>query len=411
MDCPYYEQMQFIMDTRLQAMFTYVAGSDVRMAKKALKDFHYSMLPDGLIHGKYPSAYCQVISTFSLHYIYMMWEYYEQTKDLETVRRYLPDMDIILGYYDRKIGEDGLLGRIGFWEFVDWQEAWKETGGMPAALQKGPSTIINLMYAYALECGARLNEEAARPGMAEEYRARQKKIVDIVDGSCWDEERGMYREGPAFSQYSQHAQAWAVLNGLGDKEKQRRALKNALQEKDVLQCSFSTAYEWFRALEKAGMYEETEENIMRWAALPGQGCTTCPEEPTNGRSECHAWSALPLYEFIRVFAGVRPADGTWNTVRIAPHLEYLPDLEGVASTPKGEITFVYEKVEEGQNDGNLAGGKLSDKSRSKERWPDDEATRQVNILRGKVTIPEGMGGTFVYPNGREVELHGGENLL
>ena len=137
MDCPYYEQMQFIMDTRLQAMFTYVAGSDVRMAKKALKDFHYSMLPDGLIHGKYPSAYCQVISTFSLHYIYMMWEYYEQTKDLETVRRYLPDMDIILGYYDRKIGEDGLLGRIGFWEFVDWQEAWKETGGMPAALQKG----------------------------------------------------------------------------------------------------------------------------------------------------------------------------------------------------------------------------------------------------------------------------------
>lgn len=379
MDCPYYEQMQFSMDTRLQAMFTYVVSGDVRMAKKALKDFHYSMLPDGLIHGKYPSAYCQVISTFSLHYIYMMLEYYEQTGDLKTVRRYLPDVDAILGYYDRKIGEDGLLGRIGFWEFVDWQVAWKETGGVPSAVQKGPSTIINLMYAYALECGARLNEKAARHGMAEEYRARRKKIVDLVEASCWDEKRGMYREGPEYVQYSQHAQAWAVLNGMGDEEKQRRALKNALREGDVIRCSFSTAYEWFRALEKAGVYEETEENIMRWAALPGQGCTACPEEPVNNRSDCHAWSALPLYEFIRAFSGVRPTDESWNHVRIEPHLEYLPDLEGEAVTPRGMVSFSYQKAD--------------------------------GALSGKVILPEGMNGTFVYPDGREVALHGGENLL
>ena len=157
MDCPYYEQMQFPMDTRLQAMFTYCVSTDVRLARKALEDYHCSMIPEGLIHGKYPSAYPQIISTFSLHYIYMLREFYEQTGEAETVKKYLPDIDMILTYYDRKIGDDGLVGRLGYWEFVDWQPAWAETGGIPAALQEGPSTIINLMYALALRNAAELN--------------------------------------------------------------------------------------------------------------------------------------------------------------------------------------------------------------------------------------------------------------
>lgn len=106
MDCPYYEQMQFPMDTRLQALFTYMVSGDTRLARKALEDYHCSTIPEGLTHGKYPSAYPQIISTFSLHYIYMLREYFRQTGELREVRKYFPDMDRILDYYDRKIGED-----------------------------------------------------------------------------------------------------------------------------------------------------------------------------------------------------------------------------------------------------------------------------------------------------------------
>ncbi len=55
MDCPFWEQMQYPMDTRLQAIFTYVCSMDTKLARKALQDFHDSMLPVGLIQGRAPS--------------------------------------------------------------------------------------------------------------------------------------------------------------------------------------------------------------------------------------------------------------------------------------------------------------------------------------------------------------------
>lgn len=381
MDCPYYEQMQFSMDTRLQALFTYLVSADVRLAKKALEDYHCSMTPDGLIHGKYPSAYTQIISTFSLHYIYMLKEYYWQTADLRTVRKYFPDMDKILDYYDSKMKENGLVGRLGYWEFVDWQPAWEQSGGMPEALQYGPSTIINFMYCYALKCAAELNETAGRTGMAMEYRQRRDEILQVIQEKCWDSDRGMYREGPEFAQYTCHAQAWAVLNELPDVETSKKILLTAANEADVLKCTFSTSYEWFRACEAAGVYECTKRDMEQWIRLLSLGCTCCPETPGDTRSDCHAWSALPMYEMICCMAGIRAERAGWERIRICPHLEDLPDLEGMAMTPKGEVEFSY--IQNQSEDGRL-------------------------IWKCRVKLPEGTDGVFVDTYGNETELSGGQ---
>lgn len=378
MDCPYYEQMQFSMDTRLQALFYGVLGNDRALTEKALLDFHCSMIPEGLIQGKYPSSYPQVISTFSMHYIYMLEEFYLQTGEIGSVQEYLPDVDRILAYYDRHIGEDRLVGRLGHWEFVDWQEAWKDTGGVPAALQEGPSTIINLMYAYGLACGAVLCRAAGRTGLAEEYLARKQAILDQVERLCWDENRGMYREGPSFRQFTQHAQGWAVVAGLAAGERARRILTAAMEGEDVLACSFSTAYEWFRALELSGMYDKAFANLDRWRRLPGHGYTTCPEEPEKERSECHAWSALPLYELMRSIVGIRPEEGGWDRIIVQPHLGGLSDLEGEASTPKGLVKFSY-RYEDG-------------------------------IWNYRVCIPTGTTGCLITPEGKRTDLAGEEWL-
>lgn len=136
--------------------------------------------------------------------------------------------------------------------------------------------------------------------------------------------------------YTQHAQSWAVLDELASGERAREILRRAAKEPDVLRVSFSTSYEWFRALESAGLYDLTASDMARWAALPGKGSTTCPETPENSRSECHAWSALPIYEFVRSIAGVKCENGK---ITVKPDLAYLSDLSGRVITPAGPVEF------------------------------------------------------------------------
>ena len=379
MDCPFWEQMQYPMDTRLQALFTYVCSVDTRLARKALQDFHDSMLPMGLIQGRAPSNPKQIISTFSLHYIFMLAEYYRRTGDGEVLKLYRADVDMILEYYDRHIGTRGLVENLGYWDFVDWQETWQNSAGRPAAVSKGPSTIINLMYGMALLDGAEINEATGRESLAGEYRDRQRSITNRIQELCWDAARGMYREGPEYQEFSQHAQSWAVLNGMLPKEEAAELMRRTFEEKDVLRCYFSTCYELFRACEKAGCYGLTRQQMDWWLRLLEEHCTTCPETPSNSRSECHAWSALPMYELLAVMAGIRREQGRPDRVEIRPHMDYVPDLEGRMITEYGDVTFCYEPEGSG--------------------------------MRYEIALPEGLTGRFVKADGEAVQLKTGKNVI
>jgi alpha-L-rhamnosidase len=53
-DCPYYEQLQYEGDTRIQSLISlYVTGDD-RLMRKAILDFYHSRVPEGLTQGRYP---------------------------------------------------------------------------------------------------------------------------------------------------------------------------------------------------------------------------------------------------------------------------------------------------------------------------------------------------------------------
>lgn len=396
MDCPFWEQMQFVMDTRLQVLFQMTVSNDTRLAGKALEDFHCSMQENGLLQGKYPCAFPQIISTFSLYYVYMIWDYYQQTGDLEIVRRYRADIDRILEYYDTKIGESGLVEHPGYWPFVDWQKSWGMTGVPNNGLEQ-PSTVINFMYAYALLLGSDLNEASGRIGMAEEYRERREKLLKCIHECCWNEKQGMYQDGPGVETYCQHAQSWAVLNfgqswlkeemvqdqSLMDsclnKSQAQKMMRHALTDADVIPCSFSTSFELFRALEMTDLYQETGRLMERWIALLDRKCTTCPEEPVGGRSACHAWSALPMYELVRIVAGIKSKGVGWKKVVISPLMLYLSDLAGEVITPQGTVKFVYQI--------------------------------QGNTVEAKVIIPENMNAEFVASGELPRQLSTGENVI
>lgn len=344
-DCPYYEQLQYIMDTRLQALFTYQISSDDRLARRAIHDFHSSLTPMGLLQSRFPSVMPQIIPGFSLHWIFMLKDHLMYFGDLDLIRRYRPTIDAVLDWFDRKLTEQGMVDKTGYWSFVDWVEGWDQVS-VPPANRKGPMTVYNLMYVVALVTAAELNEVTGRTGIADEYRLRAKEITTAVQNNCWDSGVRFFTDGPGVKDFSQHAQVWAVLAGAVKGEEAKDLLKRALKA-DIARISYVMSFYLFRALEMTGLYSETERLLDTWRNLADLNLTTWVEDPVTQRSDCHGWGALPLYEFPAMILGVKPGDIGYGRILIRPYPGTLKHAKGVVSTKKGAVNVSW-KVEDGK---------------------------------------------------------------
>jgi len=344
-DCPYYEQLQYIMDTRLQILFTYALSGDTRMALRTIDDYHASILPEGILQSRYPCQVTQVIPMFALHWVFMLEDYYEQTGDLTVPRRYRPTVDNVLDWYARHIGNMGLVGRTEYWQFTDWVEKWEGQHGMSFASRVGPSTSNNLSYVLALRSAARMNRLTGRNDAAAAYEADADMILENIQKHCWDDAEKLYREGPDVDEYGQHSQVLAVLTGLATDPK--ALMLRTLDKEDLLPCSFPWMFYFIRALEEVGLYDRTSVFFDRLTGFVELNATTVPERHFTVRSECHAWGAFPLYEFTRIFLGVRPGAPGWREIIIRPHIGLAPGCQGIATTPVGDVEVNWEHTANG----------------------------------------------------------------
>jgi len=296
-DCPYYEQLMYTCDTRLEMLFTYECSGDTRLAAHCIDLFASSLLENGLIQSRFPSREMQIIPMFSLYFILMLEDYLKESGDEKRIARHLPVAEKIVETFLGKRCADGLIAPQGYWDYFDWTEAWEDRHGTPTAALHGASAIQNLLFVYALQSLIRMLPRFHRESLAQVYEKEAEKILTLVRQTCFDEARGLFREGPDTYEYSQHAQIFAVLTGLVTGEAAARLMEKVLEEKDLIPCSFVQKFYLFRALEQTGLYHRTEELWPAWEEYLDLHCTTFPETPFNPRSDCHAWSALPLYEF------------------------------------------------------------------------------------------------------------------
>ena len=73
------------------------------------------------------------------------------------------------------------------------------------------------------------------------------------------------------------------------------------------------------------------------------GCTTWCENPDSPRSECHAWSSAPVYEYSAMTLGVKPKANGFAKVEISPILADADKMNGTVPTPVGAINVSWEK--------------------------------------------------------------------
>lgn len=339
-DCPYYEQLQYILDTRLQMLFTYALSTDTRMAENVIYLFHSSLLPEGLLQSRYPCTAPQVIPVFALHWIGMLYDFQQQTGDDQLTRRYRTTMESILEWFHRKVGTTGMAERLGYWEFFDWPEQWGSghAGTPTAAINEGVSACENLVYAYFTGLAAELLESLGHTQLADYYRAQRASVLESVQRLCWDEERQLYREGPTTQEYSQHAQSYAVLCGLISGDAATALMRRTLSDETLVPCTYPLQFALFRALEKVGLYEETEKQWSLWKVLLTENLSTIPEVPgPQARSDCHAWGAQLLFEYPRRILGVYPDRPGYERIGIRPMGLYLGQAAGSVPTPKGMV--------------------------------------------------------------------------
>ena len=349
-DCPYYEQLQYVMDSRTQILYTYSVSADDRLARKCIDDLARAQRYDGLLNCSYPNCNPNIIPGFSIYYILMIYDHMMYFGDRKLVEKYMPTVERILQFFEEHLSEKGYVGKTGglimeeaFWSFIDWAQEWNPTSGMPPAGLKGPITMESLLYIYGLQHAAKLAEYLGRKDEASQFTERAVKAQNAVRTYCVNTD-GMVQDGPGVEEYSQHCQVFACLTDTIDTDQARVNILRTIEEKDhFAQCTVAMRFYLFRALEKTDLYAYTDQYWEAWRTMIKNHCTTCVESEAYARSECHAWGSLALYELPGTILGVRPAAPGYEKIEIRPVSGYLKEAEGTVKTPKGMIYVKWTK--------------------------------------------------------------------
>jgi alpha-L-rhamnosidase len=376
MDCPYYEQLQYAGDTRIQALVSLYMTGDDRLVKNAIELLDESRTPDGLTQSRYPSHLPQYIPPFSLLWIGVMHDLWWYHGDAEFLRHFQPGMRDVLGWFESRLSPSELLGRLEWWDFADWTKDFSD--GVPPQESGGQSAILSLQFALALMDAAEMESNFGGPERAAHDRALARKIVEAVGKTCWDPARGLIADTPARKHFSQHASLLAVLADAVPSAAQRGVMKTVLEDKSLTQCSYYFRFYLFRAMKKAGLGDEYLNQLGPWREMLKLGLTTWAETPEPTRSDCHAWSAHPNFDLLSSVAGVESAAPGFAKVQIEPHLGPLSRVRATVPHPLGDISVSY--------------------------------LRQGNHLTADVALPEKIDGMFTW-RGSSAPLHGGKQHL
>lgn len=335
MDCPYWEQLMYAGDTRLQALCGYTMTRDDRLQRQALRLFDDSRLPTGLTQSRFPCSNGQVIPPFSLHWIGMLHEHALWRGDASLVRELLPGVRSVLEAHLQPRRPGRLLGPLPGWNFVDWVPGWKS--GEPPTAKDRLSSVLMGQLVIALRQAADLEDYAGQPPCAARWRGEARALASAIRSTFWHERRGCLADDTEHRSCSEHAQALALLGGILAPTEARRALDALADGRLDHAATIYFSHYVFEALAAAGRAVAFHRRLDLWKHLPEQGFRTPYEAPGNTRSDCHAWSSHPLYHLFASIAGIRPSAIGSGAVTIRPMLGPLHRIDADLAHPCGRI--------------------------------------------------------------------------
>lgn len=380
-DCPTYEQLMYLGDTRIQALITLFNTGDERMVKNYLTQSDQSRTAEGITAARTPvGASRQVITPYALCYIYAIHDYLRYGSDEEFVENLLPGAEQILNYFHRYQQADGRICKLPGWNFSDWvyTDGWNY--GVAERGADGCSILMDLQLLYGYQLMSELENHFGNNYMAQKYLQRAEQLKIAIQQAYWDSSRGLYADRVEKDHFSQHANSLAILCGMTDEQTSGSIAEKLLHDTSLAPCSVYYKFYLHQALIKAGLGNDYMNWLDIWRENMAQGLTTWAEtsDIEGTRSDCHAWGASPNIEFFRTLLGIDSSSPSFKTVKIEPHLGNIRKIGGSMPHPQGTISVSYEVGKKG--------------------------------LKATIFLPSQVTGTFVW-NGKSLALQGGLNEI
>lgn len=371
-DCPYYEQQMYPGDARIQLQILNALTRDDRMAKFVLSIYDFDRRANGMVSMNFPTRGTQESATYTMCWIAMFGDYLMWHDDQDFLRQRMPGVRNALMGLSVYENSDGLLKDLPGWSFMDWvsgEHSFAHGVAPDGDVGQGVSSLNNLLYLMALRSATMVDAALGEEDLARHWRTKAANLGRVLVDKFWDDTRGAMADTVRRDSFSEHAQCMAILGGILTPQQAHSAYVTLVEDKDLALVSSYFAYYLFKAYVQCGRADLVLKRFDYWRNFVAVDARTSFEtqDPESTRSDCHAWSACPIYFVHTAFAGVSPSSPFFKTVQVAPQPAGLKNIRARTPCPQGVIT----------TDFHFDGGKVS----------------------GTVTLPSGLSGEFVWKEG------------
>ena len=348
-DCPLYEQTYWVGDGRNEAIFAMNSCGAYDIVRHCIRLTAESMRHLPLIGCQVPSAWSCQIPSFGYMWAMSIEDYYLETADLDFVNEMYPFVEELMKR-SLKLCENkfGLLETYD-WNFLDWSNMDTQH----------PYMLYNsFIFAGGLRCAARLAEIIGLSERKDFFNSKAKQLAEKLD-EFWNERRQAYSEaidkdGNIVDTFSIHTSLLALLYDVATPGRAAAVRTNILGDRTDLLPAGSPFFTYYlhELFESLGAWEQSYSKVKKdYLKMLDFDATTVWETfaeanydhthtntaffPT--RSNCHAWSSIPLALFPRLLLGIRRTTPGCNEFTISPYTADLEHASGTRVTPHGPV--------------------------------------------------------------------------
>ncbi len=335
MDCPYYEQLNYTGDTRIQSLVAMHCAKDDRLVRKSLRLFDWSRDAENWPLSRAPTRRLQVIPPFAMWWIAMVHDYAMYRGNMAFLKSLMPGVRVVIERWRMQIDDQGMVRLPEGWNFVDWVKDWD--AGMSNITPGHQCAIIQWHLVYTLNLMSKLETMVNEPLLAQRHTQTAAMLAATAERVFFDHDKGCFADNPEKTNFSQHAQIMALLSGHLSRSLKDRVAKRLLTDETLAPASIYFSHYLFEAFGLLGQTDELIKRLDFWFEHLKNGLYTTIEMYEPSRSDCHAWGAHPVYHYYANILGIKPASFGFEKVIIRPQLGSLEWARGEMIHPKGKI--------------------------------------------------------------------------